>query len=174
MNNDEKKMISKWIDPEKIIKFNLLFTTNVDGDSSSTFHQYCDGIFPTVTVILDTSGRRFGGFSTQSWGQSAAGGSYCRAFGSFIFNLSNKHKYDLLDTINSCGKNSIYRNNSYGPTFGSSHDLYLASGCKSNTSSYCYKTSSSSYDTGNNNLLGNGGQTTFQVSHYEVYSVIFE
>ena len=171
LNNDEKKMISKWIDPEKIIKFNLLFSTNIDGDNSSTFHYYCDGIFPTVTVILDTSGRRFGGYTTQSWGQSNVGGSYSRAIGSFIFNLSNKQKYNLLDPINSNGKNSIYRHNSYGPTFGSGHDLYLASQCKSSTNSYCSK---SSYDTGNNNLLGNGGQTNFQVSYYEVYSVNFE
>ena len=27
LNNDEKKLISKWIHPNKIIKFNLLFIT---------------------------------------------------------------------------------------------------------------------------------------------------
>ena len=52
---DEKKLISSWIHPNKIIKFNLLFSTNKDGVSSSTFHYYYEGIFPTVMVVLDTN-----------------------------------------------------------------------------------------------------------------------
>ena len=167
LNNDEKKLISKWISPNKVIKFNLLFSTNKDGDSSSTFHYYCDGIFPTVTVVLDTSGRRFGGYSTQNWCQSTVGANYARAPDSFIFNLSNKQKYDL----NKFNTNAIYRHNSYGPTFGGGHDLYLANSCRSNTSSSCSK---SSYNTGNNNLLGGSSSTSFQVSYYEVYQVVFE
>ena len=167
LNNDEKKLISKWISPNKVIKFNLLFSTNKDGDSSSTFHYYCDGIFPTVTVVLDTSGRRFGGYSTQNWCQSTVGGSYARAPDSFIFNLSNKQKYDLIKF----NTNAVYRHNSYGPTFGGGYDLSLANSCRSNTSSYCNK---SSYNTGNNNLLGNSSSTSFQVSYYEVYQVVFE
>ena len=55
LQNNHKILISKWIDPEKVIKFNLLFSTNKDGASSSTFHYYCDGVFPTVTVVYDTS-----------------------------------------------------------------------------------------------------------------------
>ena len=167
LNNDEKKLISKWISPNKVIKFNLLFSTNKDGDSSSTFHYYCDGIFPTVTVVLDTSGRRFGGYSTQNWCQSTVGANYARAPDSFIFNLSNKQKYDL----NKFNTNAVYRHNSYGPTFGGGHDLYLANSCRSNTSSSCSK---SSYNTGNNNLLGGSSSTSFQVSYYEVYQVVFE
>ena len=89
----------------------MLFNTAKDGDSASTFYCYCDGIFPTVTVICDTSGRRFGGYSTNNWGQSPIGSSYTRASGSFIFNLSNKQKYDLIDQAN---KSAIYKHNSYG------------------------------------------------------------
>ena len=90
LKDDEKIQISKWIHPNKVIKFNLLFSTSKDGDSSSTFHYYCDGIFPTVVVIVDTSGRRFGGYTKHDWIQSPIGGSYTRAPDSFIFNLSNK------------------------------------------------------------------------------------
>ena len=63
LKDEEKKIISKWIHPNKIIRFNMLFSTDKDGDSSTQFHYDCDGIFPTVTVVLDTSGRRFGGYS---------------------------------------------------------------------------------------------------------------
>ena len=117
---------------------------------------------------MDTSGRRFGGYSTQSWAQSPVGASYARAPGSFIFNLSQKKKYDLQDQLNN---SAVYRHNSYDPTFGGGYDIYIANGCKSNTSSSCSK---SSYITGNVNILGNGGSTSFQVSNYEVYQVIFE
>ena len=167
LQNDEKKQISEWIDKDKRIKFVLMYNNSKDSDSSSLFHQYCDGIFPTVTIVLDTSGRRFGGFSTQSWSQSPAGTGYARAPGSFIFNLSQKKRYSLEDQM---ATNAVYRHNSYGPTFGGGHDLYISNSCKSNTSSYCNK---SSYITGNINLIGSGGQTNFQVSSYEVYQVIF-
>ena len=90
LKDDEKKLISKWIHPNKVLSFNMLFNTATDGDSSSTFHYYCDGIFPTVTIALDTKGNRFGGYSTTSWSQSTVGASYARAPGSFIFDLSNK------------------------------------------------------------------------------------
>lgn len=165
---EEKILISKWIHPDKIIKFNLLYTNAKDTDSSSCFHYYCDGAFPTVTVVLDTSNRRFGGYSTQSWAQSTVGASYARAPGSFIFNLSKKQKYDLQDQFST---NAIYRHNSYGPTFGGGHDLNLANGCKSNSNSYCSK---SNYITGNYDLLGGSGNTSFQVTYYEVYHILFE
>ena len=168
LQDDDKKLISKWINPNKVIKFNMLFNTELDGDSSSTFHYYCDGVFPTITVVNDTSGRKFGGYSTQNWSQTPIGGNYTRAPESFIFNLSNKQKYELNEQYDT---NAIYRHNSYGPTFGGGHDLYLASGCKSNTSSSCTQ---STYNTGNTNLLGENGSTSFQVSYYEVYQVIFE
>ena len=168
LENEHKKLISEWIDPKKIIKFNMLFNTSKDGDSSSTFHYNCDGVFPTVTVICDTSGRKFGGYSTQNWCQSTIGAYYSRAPGSFIFNLTNKQKFDLIDQYNT---NAVYRHNSYGPVFGAGYDIYLANQCKSNGSSYCNK---SSYNTGNTNLLGGNGSTSFQVSYYEVYQVVFE
>ena len=167
LNDEEKKLISSWIHPNKILKFNMLYSTN-DGDSSSTFHYYCDGIFPTVTVVLDTSGRRFGGYSTQSWGQSPNGAANSRSPGAFVFNLSNKKKYDL---VNNSG-NAVYRHASYGPTFGNENTLYLANSSRSSTNNYCTK--SSTYNIGNNNLLGGSGQTNFTVSYYEVYQVVTE
>ena len=168
LKDEEKKMISKWIHPNKVIRFIMLFNTDKDNDRASTFHYYCDGIFPSVTVVLDTSGRRFGGYSTQNWCRSGIGDSTSRAQGSFIFNLTNKQKYELNDQLNTT---AVYRYNSYGPTFGGGNDLYLADQCRSNSSSYCNK---SSYNTGNTNVLGGNGQTNFQVSKYEVYQVIFE
>ena len=79
-----------------------------------------------------------------------------------------KKKYKLFDQFNT---NVIYRYDSYGPTLGGGRDLYLADQCKSNSNSYCTK---NSYNTGNNNLLGENGTTQFQVTTYEVYQVVFD
>lgn len=72
--------------------------------------------------------------------------------------------------INKFDTNAIYKNNSYGPTFGGGHDLCIYNSSKS-SNNYCNK---STYNSGDNNLLGEKGQTKFQVSSYEVYKVIFE
>ena len=88
LNDEERILISKWIHPNKIIKFNLLHTTK-DSTSSSYFHDYCDDVSPILIVIYDTSNRKFGGYSTRSFRQPNSN-SNCRAPGSFIFNLTYK------------------------------------------------------------------------------------
>ena len=87
---------------------------------------------------------------------------------SFIFNLSNKQKFELFDKFQT---DTIYKDNSYGLTFGGEHDLYISNGCKSNNNNYCKK---SSYNSGKINLLGENGKTNFQVATYEIYQVVFE
>ena len=59
----------------------------------------------------------------------------------------------------------MYRHDSYGPLFGSGFDLCLTGDGKLNNN-YCTK---SIYKTENNNLLGNNGQTNFQISNYEKF-----
>ena len=167
LNDEEKILISKWIEPNKSIRFIMLFSSEKDEDSCLTFHYYCDGIFPTITIILDTEGRKFGGYTTNNWLQPTEGEVYSRAFDSFIFNLSNKKKFELIDNFDT---NAIYKSNSYGPTFGAGHDITISDNCKSNFNSYCNK---SSYKTGDVNILGNKDSTKFKVAIYEVYQVIF-
>ncbi len=168
LEEEDKILLSKWIHPNKVIRFKMLFSTEKDNDNSSTFHYYCDGIFPTITIILDTKGRKFGGYNTNNWLQPPDGEVYSRAQDSFIFNLSKKQKFELLDNLD---VNAIYKSNAYGPTFGCGHDISLVDACRSNNNSYCSK---SSYNTGDVNVLGNKDSTKFQVANYEVYQVIFE
>ena len=169
LTDDDKVLLSEWIDPVKVIRFSLLFNSNIEGtSSSSTFHYYCDGCFPTITVVYDTAGRKFGGYTTQSWSEPKGSSAYCRDEFAFLFSLSNKQKYELF---NKYDNSTIYRYNSYGPTFGAGNDLCIANGCTGNTSSYVVK---SSFNTGDYNLLGGSSSSSFQVSYYEVYKVIFE
>jgi len=173
LNNEEKILISKFIDPHKKIKFNLLYSSSKDSFGSTYFHDYCDDAHPILIIIYDNSSRKFGGYSTQSFRQPTNGYYNSRAPDSFLFNLSNKQKFELSDP-NSL--NAIYRYNSYGPCFGynssgtSYYDLYVPNNCNS-SSCYCYK---GTYNTGSYNLLGGSGQTSFTVSYIEAYQVIFE
>jgi hypothetical protein len=165
LNDEDKILISEWIDEKKVFKFNLVFSSKKDGDSASTFHCYCDGVSPTVVVVKDTNGNKLGGYTTSSWAQSPAGGSYAREKNAFTFSLSLKKKVSQVDKFT---QYSIYRDNGYGPIFGASY-LYIANGCTGNTSSYtgCRN----EYDP-NSNLFGNKETKYFQVACYEVYHVI--
>ena len=169
LDDSDKILISKWIHPHKIIKFNLLFSTNKDGDSASTFHYYCDGISPTVVIVKEENSykMKFGGYTTHTWLSPYNSSCQSRAPGSFLFNLTKKEKYELNDQFNQC---AIYKQYNLGPIFGYSNnnaDLYLYNG----STSYCNKYS---YNSGNNNIIGQSGKTSFAYKVYEVYQVIFE
>ena len=64
--------------------------------------------------------------------QPTLGEVYSRAVDPFIFNLSNKKKYELIDNFDT---NAIYKSNSYGPTFDGGHDITISDNCKSNFNS---------------------------------------
>ena len=173
LNDEDKILISNFIDPLKKIKFNLLYSSSKDGFNCTYFHDYCDHVSPILIIIYDSSSRKFGGYSTQSFRQPTNSYYNCRAPNSFLFNLNNKQKYELSDQTS---VNAIYRYNSYGPCFGyhssrtNYYDLYIPNNCNS-SSGYCYK---NTYNTGSYNLLGGSGQTSFTVSYIEAYQVIFE
>ena len=166
VKSDEKKMINDWIDPysEKNITSELLFRTNVDGDSSSTFHSKCDGKGATITFIKTTGGKRIGGFSSIPWSNNGSSKADSEAF---IFSLDACQKFTQYRNFG----NAVYHNSSYGPTFGGGNDLYIANGCKSNQSSFC--NSNNTYSFFNSyNLINTGSQNTaFQVADYEVYLI---
>ena len=165
LNDEEKVLISEWIDEKKVFQFNMVYSSKKDGNGASNFHYNCDGVSPTVMIMKDTNGNKFGGYTTSSWGPSTVGGAYARDQNAFTFSLSKKRKVSQVDKFQ---KNSIYRNNSYGPTFGSYY-LYVSDGCTGNQSSYA--NAGNGYDP-NTNLIGNTGTTYFQAACYEVYHVI--
>ena len=170
LNDEEKIILSEWVDPKKPLKFNLVFSTKIDRDYNATkFQSNCDGVSPTITIVMDTSGNKFGGYTTSSWAEPCTGNNYARDTDAFIFNLSKKLKYIQPDKF---GKNSIYTRKDYGPTLGGGHNLYIANGCNGNSSSYT--SVSQDYKTDNKKLLNNSGSTSFQVSNYEVYRVVVE
>ena len=49
-NNDYKKYLKNWINPNQIVKTELLMRLSRDGDSVQTFHNLCDNISPTLVL----------------------------------------------------------------------------------------------------------------------------
>ena len=148
----------------KIMKMTLLYKLTKDSDQASVFHKLCDHKGPSLTVVKTTKGYRAGGFTSISWDSS---GSYKNDTKAFVFSLDRKKMYKEPSN----GSNAIYCNNSYGPTFGAGHDLYVANGCNSNTNSYC--NFPYSY-TGGLQYELTGLEKTFTAKDVEVYLITYE
>ena len=56
MNEEETNLVKQWISDNRSMQLILLYKANVNSDSSYTFHQKCDGKYPTLTVIETTKG----------------------------------------------------------------------------------------------------------------------
>jgi hypothetical protein len=71
-------------------RFNLLWRGSRDGFTAGEFHRRCHGRANTLTVISDTDGNVFGGFTPVEWENSCSfkGDDSLR---SFLFTLRNPH-----------------------------------------------------------------------------------
>ena len=151
--------ISKWIDPNKKITYNLLFKKTRDGDTTQRFHAFCDNKGKTVTIIETIEGNKFGGFTNENWDKSK-----CKKNeNDFVFSLNLNKMYKLKSG------DSIYCGESEGPYFGhdgSSADIRI----NNNTLNYG-ETIGNSY--GSNKEL-NGGKKEFIVKEIDVYQVLID
>ena len=148
---------------KKIAKYELLFRASRDGFAASNFHSKCDGKSYTVTFVETSIGRRFGGFTDQSWDQSSG---HKTGSNGFIFSLDIKEIY-----YNKNSTYNIYCNSGYGPTFGGGNDFYLCNNCNKEYSSY--NNSDHSYQT-NGKKCAMAGTYNFFVKDYEVYQISLE
>jgi hypothetical protein len=80
--------------------FEILWRGSCDGFKAKEFHRRCDGHANTLTVILDTEGNIFGGFTPVKWDSQVWSRRYGREFSclkidyslrSFLFTLKNPH-----------------------------------------------------------------------------------
>ena len=67
--NDYNKVkeLREWINPNKEIKFKLLFNKSRDGSYGNDFHKYYDKKGPTLTLIHTNKGKIFGGYTPINW-----------------------------------------------------------------------------------------------------------
>jgi hypothetical protein len=72
----------------------LLWRWSRDGFGACNFHGRCDGRAPTLTLIQDTRGNIFGGFTPVEW-ESGDWSKVDPSLKSFLFTLKNPHNFPL-------------------------------------------------------------------------------
>jgi len=152
--------------------FSLLWRGSRDGFDLAAFHRLCDGKANTVTVIKNTNGFIFGGFTSLPWNSS--GGVYHGDNSAFLFSLTNPSNTPLKLKVKPA-KNAVYQYSSFGPTFGSGHDLYVSSLSNTNRGSYMifsayeFPNGLSGHEGGK--FLVGGSDSCFQTVEIEVFQV---
>ena len=102
----------------------LLYKATRDGFSAKAFHDRCDNIPNTVTIIKNNLNFIFGGYTAARW---TSNGTYMPDPKSFIFSLRRNgitSNY-RLNISTSDISSAIYGYSSFGPTFGGGNDIYI-------------------------------------------------
>jgi hypothetical protein len=118
-------------------RFNLLWRGSRDGFTAGEFHLRCDGRANTLTLIADTDGNLFGGFTPVKWesddDREYKGDDSLR---SFLFTLRNPHgvpprKFALRAEWK---QEAIGCGSAAGPVFGGC--ICVDDNCNANRGSY--------------------------------------
>jgi hypothetical protein len=117
--------------------FRLLWRGGRGGFDSRTFHERCDGHTNTLTLILDTDGNIFGGFTPVKW-KSPRGDPEERADPSrksFLFTVKNPHNFPPRKFGLTAKKRdrAIVCDRSWGPHFG---DIGVSGLCSAKPDSF--------------------------------------
>ena len=165
-NKDERDLLIRFIEENDqskkgIINGKLLYRASRDGDKVSIFHQKCDGKGATITIIKSDKGLRFGGYTSIPWNSNL--NKNCGDGINFLFSLDSMKYFKPFQNL----EWATFHSSTYGPTFGSSHDLYISDNCMSNNS---YNNNGGTYQKNSNYEL-NGGAYNFKVIDYEVFQI---
>jgi len=152
--------------------FSLLWRGSRDGFDITEFHRLCDGKTNTVTIIKNTNGFIFGGFTSIPW-SSLSG--YKGDNTSFLFSLTNPSNTPLKLKVKS-QEHAICQGSSYGPTFGGGFDLHVSSLSNTNRGSYMkfhsYEFSNGIRGSEAGKLIVGGSDHKFQSVEIEVFQVL--
>jgi cell division protein FtsB len=154
-------------------QFNLLWRGTRDGFGVGDFHSRCDRYANTLTLILDTDGNIFGGFTPVKW-EPPADSLYERAdpsLKSFLFTVKNPHKVPERKFALIADKKDFAVNCSpdYGPSF---MDIHIADNSNANLHSYAqFFGSSYTNDTGLDDKTFFTGSEFFKVKEIEVFEI---
>lgn len=116
---------------------NLLYKASRDGWSPQRFHQLCDNKGATYTRAIINDGRVLGAYTSLSWSSSIS--NYQNDTTAFLYDGTTK--FPSTNGVWGPGQYATYMNNSYYPTFGGGHDLYIWGGQNMYNNAYTFLTS---------------------------------
>ena len=134
--------------------------------NSFSFHQKANGISPTISIIKTTKGLKFGGYTEKTWENDS--GTWIIDDKSFVFSLEYMKIYNHIQ-----GKNAIYHDNKFGPSFVG---CYYQKINFNENSNYTYgKEDSNNFFSGfSRNYELTNGESNFTIEETEVFKVLFE
>ena len=142
------------------ITLNLLYKATADSDQAEAFHKKCDRAQSTLVLIETDKGRRFGGFTTKSWGGQCLEKKDEEAF---VFSLDKMMIYEIIPEELAIG---CYPK--FGPIF---------MGCQIRIYDNAFVKGGTTFEKGMNynteeDYELTGGDREFKVREIEVYEVI--
>ena len=150
------------------MKYELLWQGTRDGFRASDFHSKCNGKGPTVTVIVSSYDKIFGGYTSVTWQSS---NSWSHDPSAFIYSLT--HNAKCATQLNT-GR-SIYDYGGLGPIFGyrsSGDDIYIQDNCNGRSDNCCASNNTYQLPPGADTTTFMAGAVNFSVKEIEVYQVI--
>jgi hypothetical protein len=173
--NDEERqkeieVIAHWLSPSlsnlenppKILYTKLLYKSETDGDKASNFHEKCDNISPTITLIQTKEGYRYGGYTSVCW-EAPEQSEFKPDNDAFIFSFDTLKKYECLDA-----EKSIVCSMLFGPNFGDGTILVPDNFNGETKASYPWP---SIYNLTEKNELTLGNENKINIMDYEVYAI---
>jgi hypothetical protein len=152
-------------------RFKLLWRGSRDGFGLEQFHGRCDGHANTLTLIEDTDGNIFGGFTPVEWDWGDGLGKWKgdRSLRSFLFTLKNPHNFPARKFALKAEERAIYWCSSCGPHFC---DIGVSDNCNANTDCFnLYFGDSYAYGTGMDGNTFFTGSSDFTVMEIEVFEI---
>ena len=149
--------------PNKNVFKDLLFCSDLDGDNILTYHNKCDKIPNTLTIIKTKDNFIFGGFTTNFFESSPY--TWKEDENSFIFSINLKKKFYPKDK-----KKAILSVKYMGPTFGDGYDVYLHDKFLSEEQKY-YNIKDNTYNLKKYELTN--GNKSYIINKVEVWKIQF-
>jgi hypothetical protein len=161
-------------------QFTLLWRGSRDGFRAGDFHSRCNRHANTLTVILDTDGNIFGGFTPVKWESRKWNGKSGRedncyktdpSLKSFLFTLKNPHNLPPQSFALKGEKNvhAIRCDSECGPHFG---DINVFDFCNTNNRNFTYRFGTTYInDTERNGAAFFTDSKFFQVKEIEVFEI---
>lgn len=162
LNKNDEEAIRDWINPNKKLKFKLLFRMSRDGSNCSDFHRFCDDKGETLLLFKTDTNCRFGAYTPLKWVTPPPNQTEINDPSdnlTFLFSLNKMKKFTKIP-----GKNPLTARSqkNYGPLLGSATDLGIKPDMRTGWS-------------GNDTYLTNreltDGKDSFNLSEIEVYKV---
>jgi len=155
--------VKGWL-PNK--SFELLYRATEHGFGANHFHERCNNRGATVTIVRDSVGNLFGGYTSAPWRSC---NSYNNDPNAFLFSLVNPSNTGPVRVPRSGNGSEVYDHSNCGPGFGSNPDLCIAT--NSNTKPNSRVNIGNSYQVQPQGAYFFTGRTAFQVAEIEVLHV---